>query len=190
VAIVFLFVLVHDIAYSSFRMVERKGVITAKSQFADFMNSYLATEKGRNVELFFPYSDGYHIMGLSSYLRYRGFPLQGQRDGADETVTRLVMASRENFDDSRCVNYRDYACIHTDRPAPGALIVILPDDDIAMSDAQRIAKNSDLVFSANACAACSKPNSWFRSLHAISAEFSVKPLPEHWLRLDVYQMRP
>ena len=190
VAIVFLFVLVHDIAYSSFRMVERKGVITAKSQFADFMNSYLATEKGRNVELFFPYSDGYHIMGLSSYLRYRGFPLQGQRDGADETVTRLVMASRENFDDSRCVNYRDYACIHTDRPAPGALIVILPDDDIAMSDAQRIAKNSDLVFSANACAACTKPNSWFRSLHAISAEFSVKPLPEHWLRLDVYQMRP
>ena len=100
------------------------------------------------------------------------------------------MASRENFDDSRCVNYRDYACVHTDSPAPGALIVILPDDNISMSDVQRIAKDSDLVFSANACAPCTKPDSWFRSLHAISAEFSVKPLPEHWLRLDVYETRP
>ena len=100
------------------------------------------------------------------------------------------MASREKFDDSRCVNYRDYACIHTDSPAPGALIVILPDDNISMSDVQRIAKDSDLVFSANACTPCTKPDSWFRSLHAISAEFSVKPLPEHWLRLDVYETRP
>jgi hypothetical protein len=190
VATAFVFVLLHDIAYSSFRMVERKGVITTKSQFADFLNGYLATEKVRNVELFFPYSDGYHLMGLSSYLRYRGFPLEGQRVTSDQTAPRLVIASRENFADSRCVNYRDYACIHTDRPAQGALIVILPDDDISMSDVQRIAKDADLVFSANACAACTKPDSWFRSLHAISAEFSVKPLPEHWLRLDVYQMRP
>ena len=68
VAIVFIFVLVHDFAYSSFRMVERKGIITTKSQFADFLTGYLAAAKGRNVELFFPYSDGYHIMGLSSYL--------------------------------------------------------------------------------------------------------------------------
>lgn len=190
VAMVFLFVLLHDIAYSSFRMVERKGIITTKSQFADFLCGYLASAKGRNVELFFPYSDGYHLMGLSSYLRYRGFPLEGQPVGADKTAPRLVMASRESFDDSRCVNYRDYACIHADSPAPDALIVILPDDNISTHDVQLIAKDSDLVFSANACAGCSKPDSRFRSLHAISAEFSVKPLPEHWLRLDVYQSRP
>ena len=59
-------------------MVERKGIITTKSQFADFLSGYLAAAKSRNVELFFPYSDGYHLMGLSSYLRYRGFPLEGQ----------------------------------------------------------------------------------------------------------------
>jgi hypothetical protein len=190
VAIVFSFVLLHDIAYSSFRMVERKGIITTKSQFADFLSGYLAAAKSRDVEVFFPYADGYHLMGLSSYLRYKGFPLQGQQVGADDAAPRLVIASRENFDDSRCVNYRDYACIHADRPAPGALIVVLPDDDISVSDVQRVAKDSDLVFSASACAACTKPDSWFRSLHAISAEFSVKPLPEHWLRLDVYQSRP
>ena len=78
VAIVFSVVLLHDIAYSSFRMVERKGLITTKSQFADFLSSYLSAAKNRNIELFFPYSDGYRLMGLSSYLRYKGFPLRGQ----------------------------------------------------------------------------------------------------------------
>jgi len=190
VAVAFLSVLLHDVAYSSFRMVERKGVITTKSQFADFLSGYLSAAKSPKVELFFPYADGYRLMGLSSYLRYKGFPLQGQHVASNETSPRLVIAGREPFDDSRCVNYRDYACIHTERPDPGALIVILPDDDVSRSDVQRAAKDSDPVFSANACAACTKPDSRFRSLHAISVEFSVKPLPEHWLRLDVYQSRP
>lgn len=188
VAIVFLSVLLHDVAYSSFRMVERKGVITTKSQFAEFLRGYLlSTKAGGSAELFFPYSDGYHLMGLSSYLRYKGLPLEGQRPAGDETAPRLIIAGRKKFVDSRCVNYRDYTCIHAERPAAGALIVILPDDDVSMSDVQRVAKDSHLVFSANACAACTKPDSWFRSLHAISAEFSVKPLPEHWLQLNVYQ---
>jgi hypothetical protein len=190
VAVIFLSVLLHDIAYSSFRMVERKGVITTKRQFADFLSEYLSAAKSRNVELFFPYSDGYRLMGLSSYLRYKGFPLQGQHVAGDETAPRLVIASRENFDKSHCVNYREYTCIHADSPDPGALIVILPDDDVSISDEQRAAEDSDALFSANGCVACTKPDSWFRSLHAISVEFSVKPLPEHWLRLDVYQSRP
>jgi hypothetical protein len=190
VALVFLSVLIHDIAYSSFRMVERKGVITTKSQFAEFLRGYLAANGAGSVELFFPYADGYHLMGLSSYLRYKGLPLEGQRAAGGETAPRLVIASREEFDDSRCVNYRDYACTHTESPAPGALIVILPDDDVSLSDVQHLAKDSDLLFSANACAACTKRDSWFRSLHAISAEFSVKRLPEHWLQLDVYLSRP
>jgi len=190
VATAFFFVLFDDIAYSSFRMVERKGVITTKSQFADFLSSYLSAAKSRKVELFFPYSDGYRLMGLASYLRYRGFPLQGDDVASNETAAGLVIASPENFYDSRCVSYRDYSCVHTERPDPGALIVILPDDDVSMSDVRRVAKDSDLVFSANACGACTKPDSWFRSLHAISAEFSVRRLPGHWLRLDVYQSPP
>ena len=190
VVVVFLCVLLHNVAYSSFRMVERKGVITTKRQFADFLSGYLSAAKSRNVELFFPYSDGYRLMGLSSYLRYKGFPLQGQHIAGNETAPRLVIASRENYDKSRCVNYRDYTCIHAESPDPGALIVILPDDDVSTGDVRRAAEDSDPLFSANGCVACTKPDSWFRSLHAISVEFSVKPLPEHWLRLDVYQSRP
>ena len=188
VAIVFLSVLLHDVAYSSFRMVERKGVITTKSQFAEFLRGYLLSKSGGgNAELFFPYADGYRLMGLSSYLKYKGLPLEGQLPPGSEAAPRLIITGREKFVGSQCVNYRDYTCIHAERPAPGALIVVLPDDDVSMSDVQRVAKDSHLVFSANACAACTKPNSWFRSLHAISAEFSVKPLPEHWLQLSVYQ---
>ncbi len=92
VAVAFLSVLLHDVAYSSFRMVERKGVITTKSQFADFLSGYLSAAKSRNVELFFPYADGYRLMGLSSYLRYKGFPLQGRHVASNETSPRLVIA--------------------------------------------------------------------------------------------------
>lgn len=189
VAIAFSCIFLHDVAYSSFRIVERKGIIASKSEFAEFLKLYLQTAKGNRVELYFPYSNGYHLMGLSSYLRYKGFALEGQPVTSDETEPRLVIAGRGQFDDSRCVDYRDYACAHAESPSPGTLIVILPDDDVSMSDVQRMSTDSDLVFSAIGCAECTKLGAWFKSLHAISAEFSVKPLPEHWLQLDVYRRR-
>jgi hypothetical protein len=189
VATVFSCIFLHDVAYSSFRIVERKAMIASKSNFAEFLKEYLQTVKSERVELYFPYSDGYHLMELSSYLRYKGFLLEGQPITRDERIPHLIITSRGQFDDSRCVGYRDYACVHAERPSPGTLIVILPDDNVSMGDVRRMSTDSDLVFSTTGCAECRKMDVWFKSLHAISAEFSVKPLPEHWLQLDVYQRR-
>jgi hypothetical protein len=186
-ASVVVFVLLQNCAYSSFRMVERKSLITTKSQLAEFLKGYLPTVQSGRVELFFPYANNFHLMGLSSYLRYKGFLLEGQGVTGENPIPRLVFTGREKFSDNRCVNYRDYTCIHAESPGSGALIVVLPDDNVSMSDVQRVREDSDLVFFVQSCAACTKLDSWFRSLHAISPEFSVKKLPEHWLQLDVYK---
>ena len=185
VAILFICVLLQEVAYSSFRMVERKTIITTKSEFADFLESYLPTVNSNTVELFFPYASGYHLMELSTYLRYRGFHLAGQSVSASESGPRLVLEGREKFPDNRCVEYRDYACIHEQSAGAGALIVVFPDDIASMNDVEDIGKDSTLLLSVKAPGICARK--WFRSLHTISPEFSVSQLPEHWLQLDVFK---
>lgn len=185
VAIAIVCVLFQEAAYSSFRMVERKGLITTKREFAEFLKSYLATTNGNTVELFFPYASGYHLMELSSYLKYRGFRLAGQ----DTPVggQSIVIEGREQFDGDRCVVYKDYACVHQENARPGALVIVLPDDNVSMGEVESIGANSVQLLSLNACAVCTREGSMLRSLHAISAEFSRRPLPEHWLQLHVFR---
>jgi hypothetical protein len=179
--------LLHNVAYSGFRIIERKNLIVLKSQFADFLRGYQPS--GKEIELFFPYADGDHLMGLSSYLRYRGLPLVergGTRNGDGPPV---VVESPEEFPRNLCIDYRDYTCVHAESPRQGALIVILPDDVASNRDVQKIGRASVLLFSVRACGFCTSAGSWFRLLHAISPEFSDRQLPEHWLRLDVFKSR-
>jgi hypothetical protein len=185
VAIVFSCVLLHDVTYSSFRMVERKTLITTKSEFASFLKRYLPTANSNVVELYFPYSGGFHLMELASYLSYKGFQLDGQSSSVPGAGPRLVMEGRENFANDRCVAYRDYVCMHADTPGADALIVVLPDDIASMADVEKIGKDSTLLLSLKPPGICTKK--WFRSLHAISPEFSVGQLPEHWLELDIFK---
>ncbi len=186
VAVLFVLILLHNVAYSTFRMVDRKNIIAMKSQLAEFLRGYQATATGDAVEVFFPFSGGYHLMGLSSYLKYQGFQLAGESGGRN-MGPRLVVEGREKFVDDRCVSYRDYPCIHADSAPAGALIVVLPDDDVSMKQVEEIGKGSALLFSTNACAPCSRTGSWFRLLHAISPDYSDRELPEHWLQLQVFK---
>ncbi len=185
VATAFICVLLQNAAYSSFRVVERKGIITAKSRLADFLGSYLPTAKSSSVELFFPYASGFHLMELSAYLRYRGFRLVGQGSTVPGAAPQLVIESPDEFADNRCVEYRDDICTHKESAGAGTLLVVLPDDDVPTSDVENIGKNSTLLLFLRAPGICSRK--WFRSLHAISAEFSAIQLPEHWLQLHVFE---
>jgi hypothetical protein len=187
VAIAILCVLLQEVAYSSFHMAERKSLVTTKRQLADFMKSFLSTANSSTVNLFFPFASGYHLMELSSYLAYRGFRVAGQ-DATTGNGPSIVIEGREQFDGNRCVQYRDYACVHQESAPAGALIVVLPDDNVSMSDVEGIGENSVLLLSLNPCTVCSGEGSALRSLHAISAEFSRKPLPEHWLQLQVFRV--
>jgi len=185
VTTVFVGVLLHNAAYSSFSVIENRSFIAIKSQFAGFLGSY-GPRVSSSTELFFPYADGYRLMELSAYLRYKGFRLAGQRVTSSEAGPGLVVEGREAFANNRCVGYKDYACIHAESAGDGALIIVLPDDNASMADVEEIGKDSVLLFSVETCGFCSRPGSWLRPLHAISAYFSESELPEHWLRLHVF----
>jgi hypothetical protein len=182
-------VLIQNGAYSSFRIVERKSLIAVKRQLAEFLRQYEGTARSDRIELFFPYSTGYHLMGLSSYLRYRGFQLDGQSGTMLATGSRLVIEGREDFPDGRCVAYRDYACIHSNGAAPGGLIIVLPDDNVSMGELEKIEKGACLLLTVKPSAVSGGANAWLRRLHAVSPEFSNRELPEHWLQLHVFEKR-
>lgn len=184
-ASVFLAVLVHDAAYSSFRIVERKSTIAAKSELAGFLRGYLPTVNRSSVELYFPYADGFRLMELSAYLKYKGFQLVGQSDAVPASGPRLVVEGREAFTNNLCINYREYACFHEASAKADALIVILPDDSASMNDIENIGKDSTLMLARKAPEICA--SKWFRLLHAASPIFSMSHLPEHWLQLHIFK---
>jgi hypothetical protein len=187
VVVTFIVILLQSVAYSSFRIVERKNIIATKSQLAKFLRGYQATTKGDTVELFFPYADNYHLMGISSYLRYEGFRLSGQSIESQSSGPRFVIEGQKEFINGRCIEYRDYSCVHLDRAPPGALIVVLPDDDVSKREVEQVSQGLIPLLSVNACEICNRKDSWFRRLHAVSAVFANRDLPEHWLQLDVFQ---
>jgi len=172
--------------YSSVRAVERKETIAAKAGLAEFLKNYLPTIHNDSVELFFPYSNGYHLMGLSSYLNYKGFRLDGQGDLGSKTGPKIIFKGREKFADNKCMGYRDYSCIHAEDPSPGAIVVVLPDDSVSNNELRDIAKDFAQLFYLD-CPVCSAHPRWFTPFHAISAEYSLSPLPGHWLQLHVFR---
>jgi hypothetical protein len=190
VTAIFLSVLLHDAAYSSFRVIERKSVISIRSQLVEFLRSYRPGVGSATVELFFPYTHGKHLMELSSYLRYKGLWIAGQRAPSPVVGPRLVFEGRDTFANNRCIGYRDYACIHMNSAPDAALVIVLPDDAASAHDVETIAKDSTLLFSIKGCAFCTREAFWFRLLHSISPLFWNSQLPEHWLQLHVFRKTP
>lgn len=172
-------------AYSSFRVIERKNMITTKSQLVEFLRGYQQQAPAGRIELFFPYATGYHLMGLASYLNYEGFHLAGEADDPADNSPKLAIESPRNLTDERCVPYRNYSCFHVKRPSPGALIVVLPDDEVSALELETLEKQSSRVLSINGSVMAPGTSLELRPLHAISAEFSSRELPDHWLQLDV-----
>jgi len=184
-ATVFLVLMLHNAAYSAFRVVETKSLIALKAQFADYLQS--RAEEADTIELYFPYATRFHLMGISSYLKQRGMRIAGQKASPTATGPRIQIDGRDEYPRNRCVEYRTYACTHVDSPPEGAWIALLPDDDVSTAEVERAGQGSQLVFSVQACGICERKDSWFRGLHAISQEYWNRALPEHWLELDVYR---
>jgi hypothetical protein len=187
VAAILLCFVVHRAVYSSFHILERKDIISAKRQLSDFMKYYLVAENQGTVELYFPYASGYRLMELSSYFKYKGLPLARQQEKGGSPQPGIVIVGREHFEDNRCVSYRDYVCLHSDHAPPGALIVLMPDDDVSMEDAEAVGKDTTRLWSTKQCSFCSGENPWLRALHGISADHAWGPVPSHWLLLDVFK---
>lgn len=179
-------IMLHDAAYSSFRTIERKGIISAKSQLAVFLRHYAQTENASRIELFVPYSNAYHLMILEAYLKYKGFdvvsPARGNRSGPE-----VVLESPALFAGNKCIDYREYSCVHADQAGPGALVVLMPDDNIAMSCVDDLENHEMLLFRVAAPVPRVTGSSWFRLLYAISPQFAATGAPGHWLQLHVFR---
>jgi len=188
VATVFLILMLHNAAYSAFRVMETKSLIAVKEQLADYLKSH-AGETDR-IELFFPYATRFHLMGISSYLNYRGIQIAGHKAASTAAGPGVVIEGRGEYPLDRCVDYRTYVCRHVDSPGEGAWIVVMPDDDASMADVEHAGQGSALLFSAEACGMCEREGSWFRRLHAVSQEYWNRPLPGHWLQLHVFKKLP
>ena len=195
-AAVFTCVVIHDAAFASFRIVEHKSISSAKTEFATFLKAYTPTVRSGTLELFFPYSDGYNLMLMSSYLRYKGFELEGWPHAQAEEGLHLVIKSPRWFSagrgvwgssSDRCIVYREYACFHAEKPSPDALIVVLPNDQVSEADVEKIGKTATPLLEWKLPDFFASYNPWFRLLSVDSDALHADASPEHWMRLHVFR---
>ncbi len=178
----------HDAAYSWFRIIERKSLIIASRRLADFLGNYLSSARASSVDLYFPYASGHELETLSAYLKYRGIPLEEPGFLTRSRRPQFVIQGPGEFIANKCMEYSAYTCIHADRPSPGALLILTPDDNVRTSDVDALASSSVLLFRLKPPEYCRSKSSWLRFFYVISPEFAATGLPDHWLELDVFHI--
>jgi hypothetical protein len=187
VVAIYVCIVVNNAGYSAFRVIERKSIIASKIEFAQFLMNYKPLASDGAIRLFFPYSTGNRLMEMSAYLDYKGFHLIGGSEAGGNGMPLVVVEGREQFLNNLCVDYRTYGCFHAELPQDGALTVFMVDDDVATQDVENTSKDLVPLFSADECKLCTRNRSWLRLFHAVSPGFADRPLPSHWMHLDVFK---
>ena len=129
-------VVLQDVSLSAFAVFERKNVIHAKVEMASMMEARYRNGTGKVPTLFFPFAEPYPIMEFVVYLNYRGIP-----------INRVALVKAAIAKDSRCMKYRNIICHPASGPAPGDLVVVLPDDEASLADALEYRERGQLLFS-------------------------------------------
>jgi hypothetical protein len=129
-------VLIQDVSLSSFAVFERKNLIHADSEIASVLKARYQERAGQIPSLFFPFATPYSIMEFIVYLNYRGVPISG-----------ASLGQKAVLEDRRCTEYRSVRCQQTNAPAPGDLVIVLPDDNASLADARIYRQHGELLFS-------------------------------------------
>jgi hypothetical protein len=129
-------VVLQDVSLSAFAVFERKNVIHAKVEMATMVEARYRNGIGKVPTLFFPFAEPYPIMEFVVYLNYRGIP-----------INRVALVKAAIAKDSRCMKYRSIICHPASGPAPGDLVVVLPDDEASLADALEYRERGQLLFS-------------------------------------------
>ena len=174
-------VLLQNVLVSSYAVFERKNLIQAKSEIASVVKEQYRNGAANALELFFPFSSGYSIMEFASYLNYRGLPVEGAVDEA-AGPNRVVLAARAVAEDGRCVGWMSIRCKAVNAPAPGNLVIVLPDDDVSTEEASVYRERGELLFFYEPSPLL-RPwlSSLFASLHIGTTRYWHKALPDRWL---------
>jgi hypothetical protein len=139
-------ILLQDVSFSAFAVFERKNVIHAKAEIASVVKTRYQNSVGGTLRLFFPFASRYVIMEFASYLDYRGVSVEGAV-GAAGGRNSVVLATPALAKDGRCwADGPDVSCRAVGGPAPGDLVIVLPDDEASLAEASVYREQGELLF--------------------------------------------
>jgi len=170
-------VLLQDMLVSAYTVFERKNVIHAKTEIASVVETRYRNNEGNALRLFFPFAVPYMIMEFASYLSYRGLPVEGAVDGTAASNS-VFLATRAVAEDASCVWWMRIRCHAVSGPAPGDLVIVLPDDNVSAEEASVYRDRGELLFSYEP-----RPPipPWLSSLFASLHIGTIRYAPDRWM---------
>jgi hypothetical protein len=173
-----------------FRGVERKNVIRGKVEIASVVKAYYQHRSENDLRLFFPFAGGYVIMEFGSYLNYRGVPVEGLANEAAGPIS-VVLAEASSTrarlvgkaEDGPCVWWTSIWCEVVSGPAPGDLVIVLPDDEGSLAEASAHRARGELLFSYEPHPSIPHWLFWLFDSLPIGAEtrYRYDKLPDRWM---------
>jgi hypothetical protein len=138
-------VLLQDLLVSAYDVFERKNVIHGKAEIASLVQEQYRKDAGHTPRLFFPFANPYTIMEFAAYLGYRGVPVEGAANGPT-SPNGVVLAAKTVAQDGRCVEWVSIRCHAAVEPAPGDLVIVLPDDIVSLAQTSVYRDRGELLF--------------------------------------------
>jgi hypothetical protein len=138
-------VVLQDVSFSALRVFEDKSVMHAKGEIAQVVLARYQNAAGDVPRLFFPFASRYMIKEFAYYLDYRGVPVEGIMD-ASSGLKSVSMATRFMTKDGPCAPYMNVICHADATPAPGDLVIVLPDDNPSLAEINSYRAQGELLF--------------------------------------------
>jgi hypothetical protein len=198
---VILIIVFQDALVSAFSVYERKNVIQGKVELASVVESQYRAHAGNSFRLFFPFSGGYTIMEFGAYLSSRGIPVKGAADEVSRLDSVLLAEARRTRvkntpngtagEDGPCIDWNSIWCQLVDGPAPGDLVIVLPDDEASLAEASAYRDEGVLLWHSRPRLPVPDWLHWlFDSLPVgAAARYRDDALPDRWMDGSVAKWR-
>ena len=175
-------ILFQDVLVSAFALFERKNVIRATAEIASVVKTQYRQGTGHDFRIFFPFAGGYEIMEFGAYLNYRGLPVEGAADKASGP-DRVVLNRGRIGEDGPCVKWTSITCHFVNAPAPGDLVIVLPDDEASLAEASMYRERRELLLSYEPRPFIPHWLYWLFDSLPIGAEtrYRYDKLPDRWM---------
>jgi hypothetical protein len=140
-------VVCQSIVFSAAKLYERKNVIHGKVEIARVVEEQYRIRAGHPLRLFFPFTAPYWIMEFAAYLSYHGIPVGGGDVADVGRPDDVVLAGRAIAKDGSCMGYNTTIQCHVAiRPAPGDLVIVLPNDSPSRAQASPYRARGELFY--------------------------------------------
>jgi hypothetical protein len=139
-------VVCQSIFFSAVKLYERKNTIHGNVAIAGAVEEQYRIHAGHPLRLFFPFTHWYYIMEFAAYLSYHGIPVEGDDGGDAGRPDDVVLAGPVVAKDGRCMEYETIQCHAANRPAPGDLVIVLPNDGASSAQASLYRARGELFY--------------------------------------------